>query len=91
VWCTKDACDNHLCEKCKRCSDCCVCEVRLAEPVHEAARPVAHTVPPEPEADLPEPAAELATEPEAGPSTVHTDEDVRSTAAAAKDVIGESD
>ncbi len=25
-WCTKDACENHLCEKCSRCSDCCVCE-----------------------------------------------------------------
>lgn len=30
--CTKDACDNHLCEKCLRCSDCCECEVALAEP-----------------------------------------------------------
>lgn len=28
VWCTKDACENHLCEKCGRCSDCCECEVR---------------------------------------------------------------
>jgi hypothetical protein len=26
VWCTKDACDNHLCPKCGRCSDCCECE-----------------------------------------------------------------
>ena len=23
VRCTKDACDNHLCEKCRKCSDCC--------------------------------------------------------------------
>ncbi len=23
--CTRDACPNHLCEKCKRCSDCCEC------------------------------------------------------------------
>lgn len=30
--CTKDACNNHLCEKCLRCSDCCECEVTLAEP-----------------------------------------------------------
>jgi hypothetical protein len=30
--CTKDACDNHLCEKCAKCSDCCECEVHLAEP-----------------------------------------------------------
>jgi len=27
--CTKDACENHLCEKCLRCSDCCECEVAL--------------------------------------------------------------
>jgi len=25
--CTKDACDNHLCEKCQKCSDCCECDV----------------------------------------------------------------
>jgi hypothetical protein len=31
VACTKDSCDNHLCEKCKRCSDCCGCEVTLVE------------------------------------------------------------
>jgi hypothetical protein len=31
VSCTKDACDNHLCDKCHRCSDCCVCEVPLEE------------------------------------------------------------
>ena len=30
VYCTKDACSNHRCEKCGRCSDCCSCEVRLA-------------------------------------------------------------
>jgi len=36
--CTKDACDNHICEKCLRCSDCCECEVALKEPVHEPAR-----------------------------------------------------
>jgi hypothetical protein len=29
LYCTKDACDNHLCDKCGRCSDCCVCEVPL--------------------------------------------------------------
>jgi hypothetical protein len=31
IWCTKDGCDNHLCPKCRRCSDCCTCEVPLAE------------------------------------------------------------
>ncbi len=29
--CTKDACNNHLCEKCLRCSDCCECEITLAD------------------------------------------------------------
>ena len=28
VYCTKDTCPNHLCEKCHRCSDCCRCEQR---------------------------------------------------------------
>ncbi len=31
VYCTKDACPNHLCERCLRCSDCCECDVRLDE------------------------------------------------------------
>lgn len=26
AWCTKDACDNHLCPECQRCSDCCECQ-----------------------------------------------------------------
>ncbi len=29
--CTKDSCNNHLCEKCLRCSDCCECEVVLSD------------------------------------------------------------
>ena len=28
VYCTKDVCPNHRCEKCQRCSDCCQCELR---------------------------------------------------------------
>jgi len=24
--CTRDTCENHLCEKCGQCSDCCECE-----------------------------------------------------------------
>lgn len=28
VYCTKDACGNHLCERCFRCSDCCQCDMR---------------------------------------------------------------
>ena len=51
--CTKDACDNHICEKCLRCSDCCECEVRLSEPlrmmVHPAGEPAAAVAPPDPE------------------------------------------
>ena len=41
VYCTKDTCANHLCERCKRCSDCCVCEspiireTRAHEPLGE--------------------------------------------------------
>lgn len=29
VFCTKDACANHLCERCHRCSDCCECDMPL--------------------------------------------------------------
>jgi hypothetical protein len=42
VYCTKDTCANHLCERCKRCSDCCVCEspiireTQIHEPANEA-------------------------------------------------------
>ena len=52
--CTKDACDNHICEKCLRCSDCCECELALdVPPVRESVRAAA---PPavEPEAVEPE-------------------------------------
>ncbi len=47
VSCTKDTCNNHLCVKCTRCSDCCACELALdeSETVH----------PPEPQAPAPEP------------------------------------
>ena len=31
VSCTKDTCDDHLCNICKSCSDCCVHEVQLEE------------------------------------------------------------
>lgn len=24
--CTRDVCDNHICEHCAQCSDCCDCE-----------------------------------------------------------------
>jgi hypothetical protein len=42
VRCTKDACDNHLCEKCRKCSDCCECEVALKVHVTESVREALH-------------------------------------------------
>lgn len=27
VYCTKDACNNHLCRRCMRCSECCQCDM----------------------------------------------------------------
>ncbi len=45
VRCTKDACDNHICGKCLKCSDCCECEValdatpRIAPTVHTSLAP----------------------------------------------------
>ena len=60
--CTKDACDNHLCEKCLRCSDCCECEVKLSAP----ARVVIPVATPELEA-TPEPAVEAIPDPEPDP------------------------
>ena len=76
--CTKDACDNHLCDKCLRCSDCCECEVALSEPVREPERPVVRAATaafgpepepePEPEPPLPEPEPDPAPLPdEPGP------------------------
>jgi hypothetical protein len=57
VLCTKDACANHICEKCQRCSDCCECEVTLEEPAHEFT-PVAHAIhPPQPASDAEDPPA----------------------------------
>lgn len=59
--CTKDACNNHLCEKCHRCSDCCECEVALAE--QPSARSVLQRHEPAPApAPAPAPVAEPRTE-----------------------------
>jgi len=46
VFCTKDACNIHICGRCGCCSDCCPCEVPLNEPpFNEPMRaPVAETV-----------------------------------------------
>jgi hypothetical protein len=57
VRCTKDACDNHLCERCQRCSDCCSCEVRLTEPPHEP-QPIPKPDPMPAEEDAPNPEPE---------------------------------
>ena len=48
VFCTKDACNIHLCGRCGCCSDCCPCEVPLSEPpLNEPMRaPVAEAAPP---------------------------------------------
>jgi hypothetical protein len=71
VRCTKDACDNHLCEKCLRCSDCCECEVKLSAPkrmmVHAAlpgpAEAAISAPDPSPEPPLPTPEADPAPGP----------------------------
>ena len=47
AFCTKDACDNHLCERCGCCSDCCECDVPLDD---ATAHP--HAAPPEAEPAL---------------------------------------
>jgi hypothetical protein len=60
--CTKDVCDNHLCEKCLRCSDCCECEVTLSEPVRTVVHPPAPESAPAPEAEV-EPVPEPEPEP----------------------------
>ena len=57
--CTKDACDNHICEKCLRCSDCCECESPLCLDEEPA---VVESVPPLDEIGVPveEPTVEPA-------------------------------
>lgn len=68
AFCTKDACDNHLCERCGCCSDCCECEVPLEEAAAHphAARPVEadHAAASEPAA-TPEATAPAETQPAA--------------------------
>jgi hypothetical protein len=44
VYCTKDACANHLCDRCRRCSDCCECDVRLEEHPEYAERALEEAV-----------------------------------------------
>lgn len=69
--CTKDACNNHLCEKCLRCSDCCECEIALSENNHtvvRAAKPEPVPVPdPQPEPIEPYPSPDPDPFPEDDP------------------------
>jgi hypothetical protein len=65
VWCTKDTCGNHLCERCGRCSDCCECEVRLDELAPAGATILAMPAPPPESEALTE--SEALPEPEALP------------------------
>lgn len=37
VFCTKDACSNHICQRCHRCSDCCACDMPVTSSSEEAA------------------------------------------------------
>jgi len=74
--CTKDACNNHLCEKCRRCSDCCECEVTLFEETRSpswgsaraAVRAAAESKAPEPATGLQPPVSMPAPEHAAHPS-----------------------
>jgi len=60
--CTKDACNNHICEKCLRCSDCCECEITLSEQP-PSARSVLSKQETAPEPEQPSLATELPVEP----------------------------
>jgi hypothetical protein len=90
VRCTKDACANHLCERCLRCSDCCECQVALDEAAHGAPAGSARAVlratvggsRPEPEPAMeprlePDPAP-LPPNPASDPQPVPGDETVSS-------------
>jgi hypothetical protein len=67
VRCTKDACDNHLCEKCRKCSDCCECEVKLSPNHVESVREALH-------ADGPPAMAAQEAIPEPAPAPVESGE-----------------
>jgi hypothetical protein len=74
VRCTKDACNNHLCEKCLRCSDCCECEVTLADVPQETVRMVVGNNAAGP-GHVPESATEAGPEPPAEPHIPGPDPD----------------
>ena len=58
IFCTKDACDNHICQRCRRCSDCCACEMPVTSDSQEEA-PVQQTQ--EPAGEAPEELTDLVT------------------------------
>jgi hypothetical protein len=66
VYCTKDVCHSHRCQRCLRCSDCCECESPLCLDEVPVAAAIAEVVPDPVEAPVEvfEPAV-FATEPEA--------------------------
>ncbi len=68
VRCTKDTCGNHLCDKCRSCSDCCECDVPLSADYPEGH--AVHLSPPhEPEPKPhPGPDPDPAPEPEPIPT-----------------------
>ncbi len=58
VFCTKDACSNHVCQRCHRCSDCCACDMPVTSSAQEDAPAPPVT---EPAETAPEEAPELLT------------------------------
>jgi hypothetical protein len=67
--CTKDTCNNHLCERCLRCSDCCECELVLADQSLPAAtaRSMFPRPEPEPAPEPPQPVPNPEPDPETDP------------------------
>lgn len=51
VFCTKDACNNHLCDRCHRCSDCCLCELPTSAPDAAPHVEKSYELSPEPDAE----------------------------------------
>jgi hypothetical protein len=66
VFCTKDACGIHICDRCCCCSDCCQCDVPLEETIHvpaeAVAQPVAEVHDDMPELDVPAELLDLTEE-----------------------------
>ena len=65
AFCTKDACNIHICDRCGCCSDCCQCDVPLDEALPAriaiSPEPVRHfqpTVDPAPFVETVEPESE---------------------------------